>query len=51
MDDYFVDLLEDQKKEIALDDTLKKLQAKILTIMGRLSKVRYTDEESLAGGF
>ena len=52
MDDYFVELLEDQKKkkEIALDDTFKKLQSKILTIMGPLSKVRYTVEESLAGG-
>ena len=41
MDDYFAELLEDQKKkkEIALDDTFKKLQSKILTIMGPLSKV------------
>ena len=38
MDDYFVELLEDQKKkkEIALNDILKKLQTKILTIMGHL---------------
>ena len=51
MDDYFVELLEDQrkKKEIVLDDTFKKLQSKILTIMGPLSKVWYTVEESLAG--
>ena len=35
MDDYIVELLEDQrKKEIVLDDTFKKLQSKILTIMG-----------------
>ena len=48
MDDYFVELLEDQrkKKEIVLDDTFKKLQSKILTIMGPLSKVWYTVEES-----
>ena len=41
MDDYFVELLEHQrkKKEIALYDTIKKLQSKILTIMGPLSKV------------
>ena len=41
MDDYFVELLEDQRKknEIDLDDTFKKLQSKILTIMGPLSKV------------
>ena len=40
MDDYFVELLEDQRKEeIALDDIFKKLQSKILTIMGHLSKV------------
>ena len=40
MNDYFVELLEDQKKkkEIALDDTFKKLQTKILTIMVSLSK-------------
>ena len=40
MDDYFVELLEDQrkKKEIALDDTFKKLQSKIPTIMGPFSK-------------
>ena len=52
MDDYFVELLEDQrkKKEILLDDTFKKLQSKILTIMGPLSKVWYAVEESLAGG-
>ena len=51
MDDYFVELLEDQrkKKEIALDDTFKKLQSKILTIMGPFSIVWYTVEESLAG--
>ena len=51
MDDYFVELLEDQrkKKEIVLVDTFKKLQSKILTIMGPLSKVWYTMEESLAG--
>ena len=50
MDDYFAELLKDQrKKEIALDDTFKKLQSKILTIMGPLSKVWYTLEESLAG--
>ena len=51
MDDYFVELLEDQrkKKEIVLDYTFKKLQSKILTIMGPLSKVWYTVEESLAG--
>ena len=50
--DYFVKLLEDQKKkkEITLDDTFKKLQTKILTVMGPLSKVWYTVEESLAGG-
>ena len=47
VDDYFVELLEDQKKkkEIAPDDTFKKLQAKILKIMGPLSKVWYTVEE------
>ena len=40
MDDYFVELLEDQrKKEIALDDTFKKLQSKTLTIMRPLRKV------------
>ena len=40
MDDYFVELLEDQRKEeIALDDIFKKLQSKILTIVGPLSKV------------
>ena len=41
MDDYFVELLEDQRKkeEIVLDDIFKKLQSKILTIMGPLSKV------------
>ena len=52
MDDYFVELLEDQrkKKEIVLDDTFKKLQSKILTIMRPLSKVWYTVEQSLAGG-
>ena len=50
MDDYFAELLKDQrKKEIALDDTFKKLQSKILTIMGPLSKVWYTLEESLDG--
>ena len=50
MDDYFAELLKDQrKKEIALDDTFKKLQSKILTIMGPLSKVWHTLEESLAG--
>ena len=45
-------MLEEQrkKKEIALDDTFKKLQSKILTIMGLFSKVSYTVEESLAGG-
>ena len=48
MDDYFVELLENQKKkkETALDDTFRKLQTKILTIMGRLSKVLYTVEKS-----
>ena len=53
MDDYFVELLEDQrqKKEIALDDTFRKLQSKILTIKGPLSKVWYTVEESLAKGY
>ena len=52
MDDYFVELLQGQrkKKEIPLDDTFKKLQSKIVTIMGPLSKVWYTVEESLAGG-
>ena len=52
MDDYFVELLEDQrkKKEIVLDDTFKKLQSKILMIMTPLSKVWYTVEESLAVG-
>ena len=47
VDDYFVELLEDQKKkkEIALDDTFNKLQTKILKIMGPLSKVWYTVEE------
>ena len=47
VDDYFVELLEDQKKkkEIAPDDTFKKLQAKILKIMGPLNKVWYTVEE------
>ena len=51
MDD-FVKLLEDQKKkkEITFDDTFKKLHTKILTVMGPLSKVWYTVEESLAGG-
>ena len=50
MDDYFVELLEDQRKKkwIALD-TFKKLQSKILTIMGPFSIVWYTVEESLAG--
>ena len=51
MDDYIVELLEDQrKKEIVLDDTFKKLQSKILTIMGPLSKVWYTVEELIVGG-
>ena len=38
MDDYFVGLLEDRRKnkKIAMDDTLKKLQSKILAIMGPL---------------
>ena len=51
MDDYFVELLENQKKkkETALDDTFRKLQTKILTIMGRLSKVLYTVEKSQPG--
>ena len=50
MDDYFVELLEDQRKKkwIALD-TFKKLQSKILTIMGPFSIVWHTVEESLAG--
>ena len=40
MDDYFVELEESEKeKKIELGDTLKKLQTKILTIMGPLSKV------------
>ena len=40
MDGHFVELLEYQKKkEIALDDNFKKLQAKILTIVGHFSKV------------
>ena len=48
MNDYFVELLEDQrkKKEIVQNNTFKKLQWKILTIR----KVRYAVEESLAGG-
>ena len=52
MDDFFTELLEDQtkKKEIALDDTFKKLQSKILTVIGPFSKVWYTIEESLDGG-
>ena len=52
MDDYFVELLEDQrkKKEATLDDTFRKLQSKILTIMGPLSKVWYIVEEWLVGG-
>ena len=39
-DDYFVELLEYQKKkkEIALDNTFKKLQTKIITIMDPLAK-------------
>ena len=51
MDEYFVKLLEHQKKKkgIALDNTFKKIQSKILTIIGPLSKVWYTVEESLAG--
>ena len=52
MDDYFVELLEEdqkKKKEIALDDNFTKLQIKILTIMGLLSNAGYTVEESLAG--
>ena len=52
MDDYFVELLEDQrkKKEATLDDTFRKLQSKILTIMGPLRKVWYIVEEWLVGG-
>ena len=53
MGHYFIEFLEDQgeKKEIALDDTFKKLQSKILLkIIGPLSKVWYTVEETLAGG-
>ena len=52
MDDYFAELLEDhrKKKEIAQDDTFKKLEWKILTIMGLISKVWYAVEESLAVG-
>ena len=51
MDVYLVELLEDQKKkkEVALDDTFKNLQMKILTIMGPLSNVWYTVKESLVG--
>ena len=50
MDDYFVELFEDQKKkEIALDDAFKKLQTKVLTIMGPLSKVWHTVKELLEG--
>ena len=51
MDGCFVELLKDQekKKEIALDETFKKLQTKILTIMGPLSKVWYTVEELVWG--
>ena len=51
VDDYFVELLEDQrkKKKTTLDDTFKKLQSKILTIMEPLSKVWYIVEESLVG--
>ena len=48
MDDYFVELLKNQNK-IAVDDTFKKLQTKILTIMGSLSKVWYTVVETLVG--
>ena len=49
--DYFVEFLENQKKKrkIVLDDTSKKLQSKILTIMEPLSQVWYTVEESIAG--
>ena len=52
IDDCFVELLADpkKKKEIALDNTFKKLQTKILKIIGPLRKVWYTMEESLAGG-
>ena len=51
MDGCFVELLKDQekKKEIALDETFKKFQTKILTIMGPLSKVWYTVEELVWG--
>ena len=51
MDGCFVELLKDQekKKEIALDETFKKLQTKILTTMGPLSKVWYTVEELVWG--
>ena len=49
IDDYFVELLGDQKKKKEIAIHFKKLQTKILTIMGPISKVRYTVEESLAG--
>ena len=45
--DYFVVL---KKKEITLNDTFKKLQTKILTIMEQLRKVWYTLDEPLVGG-
>ena len=53
-DDYFVELLEYQKKkkEIALDDTFKKLQTKIITMLhnggvtGKGFQEIYVDEMS-----
>ena len=45
--DYFVVL---KKKEITLNDTFKKLQTKILTIMEQLRKVWYTLDKPLVGG-
>ena len=48
-DDYFVELLEDQKKkkEIVLDDAFMELKAKVRTIIRPLTKVWYTVEKSL----
>ena len=48
-DDYFVKLLEDQKKkkEIVLDDAFMELKAKVRTIIRPLTKVWYTVEKSL----
>ena len=52
-DDYFVELLEDQKKkkEIVLDDAFMELKAKVRTIIRPLTKVWYTVEKSLTESY